>query len=456
MSEARREELTVHRERALLVSVIPPGAAVADPVRLGSDEEPALQELASLARTAGALVVISVVQKRPASDPKHYVGRGKAQELARLVKAHEIECIICDSDLTPAQIRNLENIVECKVVDRSELILDIFAAHARTHEARLQVELAQLEYTYPRLTRMWGHLSRQEAAGGVVAGIGTRGPGEQQLEVDRRLVRRRVADLRSKIRAIERRKAREVADRSDHYTVCLVGYTNAGKSTLMNALTDAGVKVEDQLFATLDTRTRAWDLHDHEHVLLSDTVGFVKDIPHHLIASFRATLEEARRADLLLHVVDASAAEAAEQTEAVLTVLGDLGCENTPTLTVLNKMDRLRGESALDGAEGELLVLRQRFPEHVCVSALAGEGLEGLRLAVRERMERGMVDARVRVPAGEGRLLSYLAGRSRVLSRDYLDAQVELTLRIWPRHLESARRRNQTLEILDQAPTGPS
>jgi len=453
VSESRREELTVRRERVLLVGVVPPGRAAAAADRLGCDEEQALQELANLARTAGAVIVLSVVQKRSAGNPTHYVGRGKAQELAQLVKAHRIECIVCDSDLTPAQIRNLEGIVECKVVDRSELILDIFAAHARTHEARLQVELAQLEYTYPRLTRMWGHLSRQEATGAVVPGIGTRGPGEQQLEVDRRLVRRRVSELRRNIRTIERRKAREVADRSDHYTVCLVGYTNAGKSTLMNALTDAGVKVEDRLFATLDTRTRAWDLHDHEHVLLSDTVGFVKDIPHHLIASFRATLEEARQADLLLHVVDVSAGEVAEQMDAVLTVLGDLGCEDTPTLTVFNKMDCLQDGSAPPGAEAELLVLRQQFPEHVCVSALGGEGLERLRLAVRERMERGMVDARVRVPAGEGRLLSYLAGRSRVLSRDYLDADVELTLRIWPRYLESARRRNQTLEILEQSPT---
>ena len=249
MSELKREELTVRRERALLVEVVRPGRGV--------DEEHVLDELASLARTAGAVVVLRVVQRRAAVDPTYYVGRGKARELARLAKAHRIECIICDSDLTPAQIRNLERVVECKVIDRSELILDIFAAHARTREARIQVELAQLEYTYPRLTRMWSHLSRLDSGPGPTGGIGTRGPGEQQLEVDRRLVRRRVTDLRRRIRTIERRKAQEVADRRDHYTVCLVGYTNAGKSTVMNALTDAGVKVEDQLFATLDTRTRA-------------------------------------------------------------------------------------------------------------------------------------------------------------------------------------------------------
>jgi len=428
VSELKREELTVRRERALLVDVVRP-----EP---GLDEEHVLDELASLARTAGAAVVLRVVQKRTAVDPSCYVGRGKAEELARLVKAHRIECIICDSDLTPAQIRNLERVVECKVVDRSELILDIFAAHARTNEARLQVELAQLEYTYPRLTRMWSHLSRLESGLGPAGGIGTRGPGEQQLEVDRRLVRRRVTDLRRRIRAIERRKAQEVADRSDHYTVCLVGYTNAGKSSVMNALTDAGVKVEDQLFATLDTRTRAWDLGDHEHVLLSDTVGFVKDIPHHLITSFRATLEEARQADLLLHVVDASHPEVSPQMDAVLEVLRGLGCEGTPALTVFNKMD---------------LVLRDEAPEGAEVSE--GGRAEAELLMLRQK-ERGMVDARVRAPAGDGRLISYLTERSRILSRTYRDAKVELTLRIWPRYLDSARRGNRGLEVLEQGPSG--
>lgn len=447
MSELKREELTVRRERALLVGVVPPGAY--------PDEEHALDELASLASTAGAVVALRVVQRRAAPDPTYYVGRGKAEELARLVKAHRIECIICDNDLSPAQIRNLERVVNCKVVDRSELILDIFAAHARTREARLQVELAQLEYTYPRLTRMWTHLSRLESGIGPTGGIGTRGPGEQQLEVDRRLVRRRVTELRRRIQEIERRKAREVADRSEHYTVCLVGYTNAGKSTVMNALTGAGVKVEDQLFATLDTRTRLWDLGENEHVLLSDTVGFVRDIPHHLIASFRATLEEARRADLLLHVVDASHPEVAGQMQAVLGVLRDLGCEETPTLTVFNKMDRVLGPEARPGAEAELLLLRRKFPEHVCVSALRGEGLEELRRAVRDRLERGMVEARLRLPAGDGRLISYLSERGRILSRNYGPAHLEMTVRIWPRYLQSARRHNHGLEVVELAPVHP-
>jgi GTP-binding protein HflX len=442
-SASKREELTVRRERALLLGVLQPEERV--------DEEHALDELASLADTAGAEVVLRVVQRRPAVGPTFYVGRGKAEELARLVKAHDVECVICDSDLTPAQIRNLERLVDCKVVDRSELILDIFAAHARTREASLQVELAQLEYTYPRLARMWSHLSRLESAVGAAGGIGTRGPGEQQLEVDRRLVRRRVSELRRQIHDIEGRKARAVADRGEEFTICLVGYTNAGKSTLMNALTGASVTVEDKLFSTLDTRTRAWDVGEHEHVLLSDTVGFVKNIPHHLITSFRATLEEARQADLLLHVVDASHPEAARQMDAVVGVLGDLGCGDTPTLTIFNKMDRLTNGFA-PGAEAELLVLRQRFPDHVSVSAEHGDGLDGLRLAVRDRLERSMVEARVRFPAGDGRLLAYLSRRGRVLSREYQDAQVELTLRIRKRHLDSAREHNAELAVVESAP----
>jgi GTP-binding protein HflX len=445
-SASTREELTVRRERALLLGVVAAGERL--------DEEHVLDELASLADTAGAEVVLRVVQRRPAVGPTFYVGRGKAEELAQLVKAHDVECIVCDSDLSPAQIRNLERLVECKVVDRSELILDIFAAHARTREASLQVELAQLEYTYPRLTRMWSHLSRLESGMGAAGGIGTRGPGEQQLEADRRLVRRRVTELRRQIRDIEGRKARAVADRTDEFTICLVGYTNAGKSTLMNALTGAGVTVEDKLFSTLDTRTRAWDVGEHEHVLISDTVGFVKHIPHHLIASFRATLEEARQADLLLHVVDASHPEVTEQMDAVVGVLGELGCADTPTVTVFNKMDRL-ADGFAPAAEAELLILRRRFPHHVCLSAQRGDGLDDLRAAVRGRLEAGMVEAWLRFPAGDGRLLAYLARRGRVLSREYADAQVEVRLRIRKRHLDSARRHSAELEVVEVPPSAP-
>ncbi|HID75553.1 MAG TPA: GTPase HflX, partial [Planctomycetaceae bacterium] len=259
-----------------------------------------LEELEGLAGAAGTRVVGHVTQRRQVPDAATYLGRGKVEELKRLAAATRADVIIFDNDLTPAQTRNLEKAIAVKVIDRTELILDIFASRARTHEARLAVELAQLEYSMPRLKRMWTHLSRQRN------GVGLRGPGEKQLEVDRRLVERRITDLRSEPEVIHRRKAREVRARRGLMTVCLVGYTNAGKSTLLNAVTGACVHTQDALFATLDTRTRRWQLPGWGPVLLSDTVGFIRDLPHHLIASFKATLEEARQADLLLHVADAS------------------------------------------------------------------------------------------------------------------------------------------------------
>src|SRR5205085_5904317 len=271
-------------------------------------------------------------------------GQGKLQELKELVQSADADVVVFDNDLTPAQIRNLEKATEVKVLDRSELILDIFATRAQTHEARLQVELAQLEYAMPRLRKMWTHLSRQVA--GAVS-IGMRGPGETQLEVDRRLSAKRIRDLKERLAAIQKRKEREVAARKGEHTISLVGYTNAGKSTLMNALTGAGVVAKDQLFSTLDTRTRQWAIKDWGRVLLSDTVGFIRDLPHHLVASFKATLEEARQARLLLHVVDASNLHAEEHIQAVTAVLKELDCDSRPTLLVLNKIDQLKDLSYL-------------------------------------------------------------------------------------------------------------
>jgi GTP-binding protein HflX len=281
MAEPRRTDLSVQAERVLLVTVLL-GDGRVDPM------DP-VGELRSLARTAGAEVVDEMAVTRRQVHPGLYVGSGKAQEIADRVAMNDVHTVIFDNDLTPAQIRDLEEITGCKVLDRSELILDIFASHARTAEARLQVELAQLEYTYPRLRHMWSHLER--LAGGAatstvaIGGIGTRGPGEKQIEIDRRLVRKRVGYLKRRIAAIDRRKVRQVRSRRDAFCVCLIGYTNAGKSTLMNRLTGAGAYVADQLFATLDTKTRRWALSDGLTVLLSDTVGFVRDLPHHLVAS---------------------------------------------------------------------------------------------------------------------------------------------------------------------------
>src|SRR5271170_250078 len=337
MAELKRTQLTVRRERAILVGVILP-KSTADP------RDP-LGELASLAKTAGARVVGTVLQRRQRIDAGTYVGSGKVKEIAALAIKQEADVVIFDNDLSPGQIGALETIINeeaaspimegIKVLDRSELILDIFATRAQTHEAKLQVELAQMQYTYPRLTRMWGHLER--IAGGAPAGIGTRGPGEQQLEIDRRLVRKRIGRLRDEIDQIQQRKARLVAERtSEHFTICIVGYTNAGKSTLFNTLTGAGTYADDKLFATLDTKTRAWNLERGVQVLLSDTVGFVRDLPHNLVASFKATLEEAIHADLLLHVLDVGHPHAEQQFKSVHEVLDEIGVKDKSEILILN------------------------------------------------------------------------------------------------------------------------
>jgi len=299
------------------------------------------------------------------------------------------------------------------VLDRSELIMDIFATRARTVAARLQVELAQLEYSLPRLKNMWTHLSRYKG------GIGLRGPGETQLEEDRRLVDLRIRDLKAKLREVQARKEREVQSRAEEQTVSLVGYTNAGKSTLMNALTGAGVLAADQLFATLDTRTRVWKVKNWGRILLSDTVGFIRDLPHHLVASFKATLEEARQARLLLHVVDASSPMLTEQIKAVNRVLAEIGCGEKPTLLVLNKIDRaadvLEAEARAAGANDHGLA------RLVCVSAKTGRGLEQLTQVVTSVLEEHFIEAHVEAASANGRLLSYLGEHAAILERTYLE-----------------------------------
>ncbi|MGE3809726.1 MAG: GTPase HflX [Gemmataceae bacterium] len=412
--DIHREELTVHRERAVLVSV-------ALPDRPWLEEEDPLAELRGLAESAGAMIVGSLLQKRRDIIPATYVGKGKLAELQDAVKEHDADVVIFDNDLSPAQVRNLEKATSVKVLDRSELILDIFATRARSVEARLQVELAQLEYSLPRLRKMWTHLSRYRG------GIGLRGPGETQLEEDRRLVGERIRDLKQKLGVVQQRKEREVRSRSEEYTVSLVGYTNAGKSTLMNALTGATVHVEDKLFSTLDTRTRQWHLKDWGRILLSDTVGFIRDLPHHLIASFKATLEETRRAKLLLHVVDASSRAAEEHIRAVKKVLEELGCGGMPTLLVLNKVDRLPDRSYLD-------ILLRHHDRAVAVSAASEQGLDELREAVIEALSSDFADAEVETSAANGKVLAYLASHAEIYRQNFHDDQI--TLRCYlPKHL---------------------
>jgi len=429
MDKLNRTELAVQHERALLVRVFLGGAD-------GREQDP-LSELRNLARSAGAEVVDELVAKRSCPHPGLYVGTGKAQQIAERCRQNKVDVVIFDNDLTPTQIRDLEQVTQRKVIDRSELILDIFAAHARTAESRLQVELAQLEYTYPRLRHMWTHLERvaggATSAAAAVGGIGTRGPGEKQIEIDRRLVAKRVAYLRNKIAQIDNRKVRQVRSRRDAFCVCLVGYTNAGKSTLMNLLTGAEAYVADQLFATLETKTRRWDLGDGVRVLLSDTVGFVRDLPHHLVASFRATLEEAIGADLLIHVADASHRDVDQQIAAARAVLSQLGCDEKRQLLVLNKIDLIRDPTIRT-------VLASRYPEAMFISAKTGQGADSLIAAVAE--QAGGAPQRVRLTADcrNGRLMQYIARHATINKERFCDSRAHIEAVMPARRVEQLRR----------------
>ena len=373
-------------ERGFSVTVLPAGA----------DAEDELAELRELVRAARVEPVGELVQRRPAPDPRTYVGKGKLAELRRAVADARAETVIVDDELDPSQQRRLEDALEMRVVDRTQLILDIFAQHAVTAEGKLQVELAQLEYNLPRMRGMWRHLER------LGGGIGTRGPGESQLETDRRLARRRISVLKDRLRRLDRRRETQRKARQAAATplVALAGYTNAGKSTLLNALTDADVSVNDRLFETLDPTTRAFE-QDGRRYLLTDTVGFIRRLPHELVEGFAATLEETVAADLVLHVVDASVSEArlAETMAAVDAVLDEIGVD-VPREIVLNKVD------ALDPLARRRLA--NRFPGAIQVSARTGEGLDALRERVAERFAGHFEPVRLLVPYADGRVLTEL------------------------------------------------
>lgn len=395
-------------ERSILARLLLPNKQVeADP----------LEELHGLAVTAGTEVVDELVQRRTTPSFSTYLGKGKVEELRLMVERHDADLVIFDNDLNPAQVKNLEQAINVKVIDRTELILDIFAAGARTYESRLAVELAQLEYSLPRLKRMWTHLSRQSM------GVGMRGPGEKQLEVDRRLAQKRIHDLKELLGKVEKRRERQVRARDEAPTVSLVGYTNAGKSTLMNALTGAGVMAEDKLFATLDTRTRRWQLPGWGTVLLSDTVGFIRDLPHSLVASFKSTLEETRQAELLLHVADASSGSVFEQISAVYKVLKELDIQEKDTLLVLNKIDQVESPE-------KLAQIVDRYPNALVVSAKTGEGLPALIEAVGEALGREFLDVEVDVNPSDGKLLAYLSAKGEVLSREYGESKITVHVRM--------------------------
>jgi GTP-binding protein HflX len=351
-----------------------------------------LAELAKLVETAGGSVVANVIAKRNAPDPAMYVGKGKAEELQRLVQRHRVSLVVFDDDLSPAQLRNLEKAIggETKVIDRSALILDIFASRARSREARTQVELAQLEYMLPRLTRAWSHLERQ------AGGIGTRGVGETQLELDRRIVRTRIARLKDELQRIEKTRATQRKSRGAAFTVALVGYTNAGKSTLFNRLTRGATLAMDQLFATLDAKSQRIAHEMPRETVVIDTVGFIRKLPHDLVASFRSTMEEAVAADLVLHVIDASHPQHSEQREIGEQVLADLGVDSARVVDVYNKCDRTE----------EHFDIRRR--NSVVVSALTGEHIEKLVETIRDREREGGELLHLEIPHSESRLVAQL------------------------------------------------
>jgi GTP-binding protein HflX len=391
-----------------------------------------LDELSLLADTAGAVVVHRMMQERTKVDPAFYIGKGKVEQLAQLVEDDNIASVIFDDDLSPAQVRNLETTVNRTILDRSGLILDIFASRAKTNEARTQVELAQLQYLLPRLTRAWTHLSKQ------FGGIGTKGPGETQIETDRRMIRQRISHLEEKLERIGRQRETRRSGRKDSVNVSLVGYTNAGKSTLLNALTDSKVFVENRLFATLDTTTRAATLSPSTRILLSDTVGFIRKLPHHLVASFKGTLEEVVDADILLHVIDLCHPTFREQIGVVKTTLEELGAASKPTLYVFNKIDALQDREHLHE-------LQEQFVPSVFISAERGINLLGLKESILKMIHHTRFDLTFSIAHTEHKLLSLLHDIAEIEERIYEDGNIVVKAKV------SSRNSNYVRELLKQA-----
>ncbi len=425
-------ELEPPRERAILVGAplksVPPELL-----------EEHLEELARLTDTAGAGVVGTLTQRLDSPHPRFYLGEGKAEELRELARDEEATLIIFDEELSPAQGKNLEQFTTVRIMDRAELILDIFATRARTSEAKMQVELAQLQYMLPRLARMWTHLSR------VRGGVGMRGPGETQLETDRRMINQRISRLKQDLERVARQRATQRKGREEALQASLVGYTNAGKSSLLRALSGSEVFVEDRLFATVDAATRAVELGNGYECLVTDTVGFIRKLPHHLVASFRATLEEAEEADVLLHVIDLSHPGWEEQKEVVEQVLAGLGLQERPTVLVFNKVDRLTHE--------EEEVWRRRaeamFPNpSAFVSTVERGGVEPLRELLRARVRAKHPEVGITLPATLGAVLAEIYREGEVLERLDHGASIDLRARL-PAAALGRLRREPGVEIRD-------
>ena len=395
--------------------------------------EDSLAELEQLAETAGMEVVGEIVQTRASPNPTYFVGQGKIKELQVSIEELRADTVIFDEDLAPAQTRNIEGALDIVVVDRTGLILEIFRQRAQTKEATLQVDLARLEYALPRLTRMWSHLSRQATGGGGRIGGAMRGEGETQIQTDRRLIRREITKIKKSLQVVDTQRRVRRHDRKEMANVSLVGYTNAGKSTLFNQLTGENRKAEDKLFATLDSTTRMVKLPSHHRILLSDTVGFIKKLPHHLVAAFKATLDEVAEAKLLLHVVDVSHPQVEIQIDAVNEVLDELGASKIPILMVFNKIDCLEDEATL-------CLLRSRYPESINISARRGDGLAALRMELANRFAENDVDVSLTLPYSEGKKLDFVYKNGEVLEVNYQGDAILVTARVPERYLEGLKQ----------------
>lgn len=418
---------TTHKEeeKAILVCTTIPKSSTAKTVKQRIYKEH-LEELEFLTQTAGAVVVDKVYQERDNIDSSLFIGKGKAEEIAKKAEEEKIDLVIFENSLSPTQIRNLEKIIKCKIVDKPALILDIFASNARTSEAKTQVELAQLQYLQARLTRQWTHLSKQ------LGGIGTKGPGETQIETDRRLIGTRISMLKEKLKKIEEQRKTQRQQRTGFSRIALVGYTNAGKSTLLNQLTDAGVYVENKLFATLDTSTKLLKEINGEKlpqpVLISDTVGFIRNLPHDLIESFKSTLAEVVEADILLHVVDLSSESFEDQIQVVEETLKDICADSKPVIMVFNKVDKLVEEN-----KHELMhTLREKFSDSVFISAFKGINLSSLFDKIIELMHAEIEELEIRIPSSNPeayRIINKLHKDADIVSTKYLTKDIKIVVK---------------------------
>ncbi len=372
-----------------------------------------LQELEMLADTAGAETIIKIVQERDRYDSAFFIGKGKAEEIAELAELNEVTIVIFDEDLNPTQVRNLEKLIDKKIIDRSGLILDIFASHAKTNQAKTQVELAQLQYMLPRLTRAWTHLSKQ------YGGIGTKGPGETQIETDRRIIRTRIAKLKEKLKKIESQQITKSIGREDYIKATLVGYTNAGKSTLLNLLTEAKVLAEDKLFATLDSTTRAFNLSLKKKILITDTVGFIRKLPHHLVASFKSTLNVVSDADLIIHVIDITNSYFEDHIKVVEETLESLGCAKKPQIKIFNKIDALDDKSRVN-------FVKNVYPKSIIISAERGININKLKDLFIDYYEQNFVENKIRTDHTKSHLVAKVHSLVDDLETSYDDFGITL------------------------------